>query len=42
LQGLVAGKRISYHDNRRIDSSLSMSDRMAIKNDIISGLAGAL
>jgi hypothetical protein len=42
LSALTGGKRITYHDQRRIDSRLSNSDRAVIRDDIIGALAGAL
>ena len=42
LSALSGGRRITYNDQRRIDSRLSTSDRRLIRDDIINGLAGAL
>jgi len=42
LSALTGGKQITYHDQRRIDSRLSISDRAIIRDDIIGALAGAL
>lgn len=43
LEALAGGsKKISYYDNRRIDSNLSANDRRYITNDVISALNGAL
>lgn len=36
------GRRISYQDNRHIDTSLSMSQRRMLTNDILGALSGAL
>jgi hypothetical protein len=36
------GRRITYHDNRRIDSKLSPSDRRTIANDTLNILGGVL
>jgi len=42
IAAMGGGKRINYHDHRRIDSSLSAGDRRAIVNDTMSALASAL
>jgi hypothetical protein len=42
LLNALGAKRISYYDNRRIDSKLSQNDRRIIANDTMSILAGAI
>jgi hypothetical protein len=42
LSTLAAGKRITYNDQRRIDSRLSNADRALLVNDVMSAMAGAI
>jgi hypothetical protein len=42
LSALSGGRRITYNDNRRIDTSLTPADRAVIRRDILDALAGAL
>jgi len=42
ISALAGGKRISYHDSRRFDSSVSAADRRMIANETILAITGAL
>lgn len=42
LAALAGGRRITYTDNRRIDSRLSASDRRVLRDDVMSAIAKGL
>lgn len=42
MSAFGGGRRIEYHDNRRIDSSLSQNDRRVIRSDVMDALARSI